>query len=303
MAGTIMRSTQFRSIVEPILNKEFDGVYDQRKDEYKQVFSVEDGIKRAYHEEPVLFGLGAAPELPDGQPVTYDEGGELFVKRYMYNVYGLAFALTRVLVEDGDHIRVGSTYSKDIAQSMTETEETVHANHLNRAFNNLYQGGDNAALISASHPVIGGSQSNLLTPAALSQTSLEQALITIRQAQDSRGKKIRLTPRQLVISPANIMQAEVLLKSVLRAGTSNNDINPVKSTGMVDKAVVISRMTSSTAWFVQTDARNGMKSLWRRRIEKAMEGDFETDSMRYKSTMRFGSGWTDWRCLFGNAGV
>ena len=303
MAGTIMRSTQFRSIVEPILNKEFDGVYDQRKDEYKQVFSVEDGIKRAYHEEPVLFGLGAAPELPDGQPVTYDEGGELFVKRYMYNVFGLAFALTRVLVEDGDHIRVGSTYSKHLAQSMTETEETVHANHLNRAFNALYQGGDGAALISASHPVIGGSQSNLLTPAALSQTSLEQALITIRQAQDSRGKKIRLTPRQLVISPANIMQAEVLLKSVLRAGTSNNDINPVKSTGMVDKAVVISRMTSSTAWFVQTDARNGMKSLWRRRIEKAMEGDFETDSMRYKSTMRFGSGWTDWRCLFGNAGV
>lgn len=303
MAGTIMRSTQFRSIVEPILNKEFDGVYDQRKDEYKQVFSVEDGIKRAYHEEPVLFGLGAAPELPDGQPVTYDEGGELFVKRYMYHVYGLAFALTRVLVEDGDHIRVGSTYSKHLAQSMTETEETVHANHLNRAFNALYQGGDNAALISASHPVIGGVQSNLLTPAALSQTSLEQALITIRQAQDSRGKKIRLTPRQLVISPANIMQAEVLLKSVLRAGTSNNDINPVKSTGMVDKAVAISRMTSSTAWFVQTDARNGMKSLWRRRIEKAMEGDFETDSMRYKSTMRFGSGWTDWRCLFGNAGV
>lgn len=303
MAGTIMRSTQFRSIVEPILNKEFDGVYDQRKDEYKQVFSVEDGIKRAYHEEPVLFGLGAAPELPDGQPVTYDEGGELYVKRYMYNVYGLAFALTRVLVEDGDHIRVGSTYSKHLAQSMTETEETVHANHLNRAFNALYQGGDGAALISASHPVIGGSQSNLLTPAALSQTSLEQALITIRQAQDSRGKKIRLTPRQLVISPANIMQAEVLLKSVLRAGTSNNDINPVKSTGMVDKAVAISRMTSSTAWFVQTDARNGMKSLWRRRIEKAMEGDFETDSMRYKSTMRFGSGWTDWRSMYGNAGV
>jgi len=303
MAGTIMRSTQFRSIVEPILNQEFNGVYDQRKDEYKQVFSVEDGIKRAYHEEPVLFGLGAAPELPDGQPVTYDEGGELYVKRYMYNVYGLAFALTRVLVEDGDHIRVGSTYSKHLAQSMAETEETVHANHLNRAFNSLYQGGDGVALISASHPVIGGMQSNLLTPAALSQTSLEQALITIRQAQDSRGKKIRLTPKQLVISPANIMQAEVLLKSVLRAGTSNNDINPVKSTGMLDKAVAISRMTSSTAWFVQTDARNGMKSLWRRRVEKAMEGDFETDSMRYKSTMRFGSGWTDWRSMYGNAGV
>ena len=58
MAGTIMRSTQFRSIVEPILNQAFDGVYTQRKDEYKAIFAEEDGIKRAYHEEPVLFGFG-----------------------------------------------------------------------------------------------------------------------------------------------------------------------------------------------------------------------------------------------------
>lgn len=303
MSGTIMRSSQFKSIVEPILNKEFNGVYDQRKDEYSQIFEVGDGIARGYHEEPVLFGLGAAPLLPDGQPVTYDEGGQLYVKRYTYDVYGLAFALTRTLVEDGDHIRVGTTYSKHLGQSMIETIETVHANHLNRAFNASYTGGDGVAMVSASHPVIGGVQSNLLSSAALSQTSLEQALIQIRQAQDSRGKKIRLLTRRLIISPSNILQAEVLLKSVLRAGTSNNDINPVKSTGMMEEAIAISRMTSSTAWFIQTDAPNGLKSLWRRRVEKSMEGDFETDSVRYKSTMRFSSGWTDWRGVYGNAGV
>ena len=44
MAGTIMRSTQFRAVVEPILNQEFDGVYDQRTDEYKQIFSEESGF-------------------------------------------------------------------------------------------------------------------------------------------------------------------------------------------------------------------------------------------------------------------
>lgn len=303
MAGTIMRSTQFKSIVEPILNTSFDGVYDQRKDEWKQVFSDESGIKRAYQEDVILYGFGAAPLLPDGQPVTYDEGGQLYVKRYTYDVYGLAFALTRTLVEDGDHIRVGATYSRHLAQSMDETTETVTANHLNRAFTAGFNGGDGVPLISVSHPVIGGVQSNLLTAAALSQTSLEQALITIRQANDSRGKKIRLTPKQLVISPSNIMTAEVILNSVLRAGTANNDINPIKSTGSLNKSVVITRLTSTTAWFVQTDVREGMKMLWRRRVEKAMEGDFETDSMRYKSTMRFGSGWTDWRCMYGNAGV
>lgn len=302
MAGIIMRSTQFRSIVEPILNQSFDGVYDQRTDEYKQVFTEETGIARAYHEEVVLYGMGAAPKLPDGMPITYDEGGQLYVQRYAYDVYGLAFALTKVLVEDGDHIRVGSTMSKHLAQAMDETLETVTANHLNRAFTSGYNGGDGVSLISASHPNITGVQSNVLTSAALSQTSLEQSLIQVRQAQDSRGKRIRLTPKQLVIHPSNMLTAEVLLNSVLRTGTNNNDLNPIKSAGTLKKAVVISRMTSPTAWFVQTDARDGLKVLWRRKLEKAMEGDFETDSVRYKSTMRFGSGWTDWRGLYGNAG-
>lgn len=303
MAGTIMRSTQLQAIVEPILNSSFDGVYDQRADEYKQVFNEENGTSRSYHEEVVLYGFGAAPVLPDGQPVVYDEGGQLYVKRYTYDVYGLAFALTQVLVEDGDHIRVGSTYSKHLAQSMTETLETVTCNHLNRAFNGSYVGGDGVALVSASHPVIGSTQTNVLTSAALSQTSLEQAVITIRQAQDARGKKIRLSPQQLIVHPSNMLVAEVLLNSVLRAGTNNNDLNPVKSTGALKKAVTLSRLTSAPAWFIQTDANNGLKVLWRRKLQKAMEGDFETDSMRYKSTMRFGSGWTEWRNIYGNQGV
>lgn len=302
MAGTIMRSTQFRSIVEPILNQAFDGVYDQRKDEYKQVFKEETGTPRAYHEEVVLYGFGAAPKLPDGQPVTYDEGGELYVKRYEYDVYGLAYALTKVLVEDGDHIRLGSSYSKHLAQSMVETIETVTCNHINRAFTAGFNGGDGVTLVSASHPVLGGVQSNVLTSAALSQTSLEQAITQVRQAQDSRGKKIRLVPKKLIVAPANMLQAEVLLKSVLRAGTNNNDLNPIKSSSsLMENAIVLSRLTSPTAWFIQTDARDGLKVLWRRKLEKGMEGDFETDSVRYKATMRFGSGWTDWRNIYGNA--
>jgi hypothetical protein len=303
MAGAIMRSTQFRSIVEPILNQAFDGVYDQRSDEYKGVFKEETGIARAYHEEVVLYGFGAAPVLPDGQAVMYDEGGELFVKRYTYDVYGLGFALTKTLVEDGDHIRLGTSYAKHLAQSMDETLETVTCNHLNRAFNGSFLGGDGVALVSASHPVIGGVQTNVLTSAALSQTSVEQALITVRGAADARGKKIRITPKQLIVAPSNMLQAEVILKSVLRTGTNNNDINPVKTTTSLSDSKVLSRLTSPAAWFVQTDARDGMKVLWRRKVEGGMEGDFETDSMRYKKTMRFGSGWTEWRGIYGNAGT
>ena len=300
-----MRSTDFRSIVEPILNEAFDGVYDQRADEWKQVFVQQQGIPRNYHEEPVLYGFGAAPELPDGTAVTYQAGGVLFLQRYVYKVYGLAFALTKVLVEDGDHIRIGQTYAKHLAQSLIETKETLCANVLNRAFTAGYVGGDGVTLVANNHPIAAGTFSNqLTTPANLSQTSLEQILIQIRNAVDNNGKRIRLNPEKLVVSPSNVFQAEVLLKSVLRTGTADNDINPVKSMGLLAGGQAnLSRLTSTTAWWIKTDAPEGLKLMMRRGLEKSMEGDFETDSTRFKSTERYAVGWTDPRTVFGTAGV
>jgi len=300
-----MRSTDFRSIVEPILNESFDGVYDQRADEWKQVFVQQQGIPRNYHEEPVLYGFGAAPELPDGTSVTYQAGGVLFLARYVYKVYGLAFALTKVLVEDGDHIRIGQTYAKHLAQSLIETKETLGANILNRAFTAGYTGGDGVTLVATNHPIATGTFSNQLnTPAALSQTSLEQLLIQIRNAVDNNGKRIRLNPEKLVVSPSNVFQAETLLKSVLRTGTADNDINPVKSMGLLAGGQAnLSRLTSTTAWWIKTDAPEGLKLMMRRGLEKSMEGDFETDSTRFKSTERYVFGWTDPRTVYGTAGV
>ena len=304
--ATPMRSTDFRSIVEPILNEEFNGVYDQRADEWSQVFKEFKGIPRNYHEEPVLYGFGAAPELPDGMPVTYQSGGVLFIQRYVYQVYGLAFALTKVLVEDGDHIRIGQTYARHLAQSLVETKETLGANILNRAFTGgAFVGGDGVSLVNTQHPIATGTFSNQLSTAAnMSQTSVEQLLIQIRNAVDNNGKRIRLTPKKIVTGPSNVFQAEVILKSALRAGTANNDINPVNSLGMLsDGQANLSRISSTTAWWIQTDAPEGLKLAMRRGLEKSMEGDFETDSMRYKATERYAFGWTDPRGVYGTAGI
>lgn len=101
-----------------------------------------------------------------------------------------------------------------------------------------------------------------------------------------------------------MFQGEVLLKSVLRAGTGNNDINPINSMGMIDGGQAnLSRLTSTTAWWVQTDAKVGLQLMMRRKLEKSMEGDFETDSMRYKATERYIPGWTDWRTVYGTPGL
>jgi hypothetical protein len=301
-----MRSTDFRAVVEPILNEVFDGVYQQRDDEWKGFVTQITGIPRNYHEEVMLFGMNTAPEMPDGTPVSYDQGGTLYITRFIYKIYGLAYALTKVLMEDGDHIRIGSTFSKHLAQSMIETKETLCANLLNFAFTPGYVGGDGVTLINTAHPISQGrSYSNKLsTDAAMSQTSVEQLLIQIRSAVDNNGKRIRLKAEQLVVPPALEFQAEVILKSVLRSGGADNDLNPIKSTGMLPNgAHVVTRLSSSKAWFVQTNAENGLMLVMRRPLERSTEGDFETDSMRYKATERYATGWHDARNLYGTSGL
>lgn len=300
-----LQSSLFRSVVEPIINKVFDGIFKQRTPEWSQAFTQITGTPRSYHEEPVLYGFGAAPEVPDGQAVTYGLGGTNFIKRYPYYVYGLAFAITKVLAEDGDHIRIGKTYGEHLGQSMIETKELLVANVLNRAFNGAYAGGDGVSLVNSSHPIPGGgSYSNQLAiAAALSQTSLEQALIQVRSATDDTGKRIQLEPRKIVCAPSNVMQAEVLLKSVLRTGTTNNDVNPVKSLALLKGGQAnLSRMTSNTAWWILTDAPHGLQLVMRRALARSGEGDFETDSARYKCLERYAVGWTQPRAVYGTPG-
>jgi hypothetical protein len=306
--AAVMLSSNFKDITAPLLNSEFDGVYDQRDDEQAKVFKERPGIQRSYEEQVVLYGFSAAPQIADGTAVGYQSGGELYATRYFFKQYGAAFGLTKVLVEDGDHIRIGQTYARHLAQSLVETKETLGANVLNFAFNNAYVGGDGVSLISASHPAASGPvQSNQLTSAAaLSQTSLEQLLIQIMNATDSTGKRIRLKPTQLVSGTSNSFQIETLLKTPLRVGVANNDINPVKSSGMLSESAILTRITSPTAWFIQTnvnDFAKGLQLLTRRKMEKSMEGDFETDSMRYKATERYAFGWTDWRDMYGTPGI
>lgn len=305
MSNSPMNSAQFKDIVSPILNVEFDGIYDMGKNQWKEIFTEIKGIQRNQHLEPVLTGFGAAPLLPDGMPVSYDSGQELFMAKYIYNVYGLAFALTLVMYEDGDHIDMGKIYSQHLANAMLETKETVAANILNRAFNASYPGGDGVSLSNTTHPGANGlTYSNVLaTNSALSQTSLEQILIQIKQAADDNGKKINLTPDKLVVAPSNMFQAQVLLKSALRTSTNNNDINPIQTSKLKPEPAVLTRLTSNIAWWVQTDAPKGLQLAMRRKLTKTMEGDFETDSMRYKSTERYALGWTNPRALYGTQGA
>ena len=290
--------------LEPGLNALFGLEYDRYENQDKEIFDSESS-DRAFEEEVMLGGFANAAVKPEGQGVTYEDAQETYTARYTNETIALAFALTEEAVEDNLYDKLSTRYTKALARSMANTKQVKAANILNRAFNASYLGGDAKELCATDHPTLSGDQKNELSTAAdLNETSLEQMLIDIADMKDERGMKIALRGMKMII-PVNLQfVAERLMKSAGRVGTADNDINAIKSMGMVPEGYVVNNfLTDTDAFFIKTDAPNGLKHFVRAPIRTAMEGDFDTGNVRYKARERYSFGWSDWRGIFASPGA
>ena len=291
--------------LEPGLNALFGLEYKRYENEASQIFDNESS-DRAFEEEVMLSGFGTADVKPEGSGVQYDDAQETYTARYTHDTVALAFALTEEAIEDNLYDRISSRYTKALARSMATSKQVKGANVLNNAFQaSGYNGGDGESLCGNAHPTLNGNQTNIPTTAAdLSETSLEQALIDIASFQDERGLKIAAQGMKMIIPKELQFTAERIMKSQGRVGTADNDINAVKSMGMVPQGFVVNHYLSDTdAWFIKNDVPNGMKHFVRAPLKTAMEGDFDTGNVRYKARERYSFGWSDWRGIYGNQGA
>ena len=291
--------------LEPGLNALFGLEYDRYENEHTEIFDTENS-DRAFEEEVMLSGFGQAPVKGEGASVTYDTAQETFTARYSHETVALAFALTEEAIEDNLYDRLSSRYTKALARSMATTKQVKAANVLNNGFSNSFPGGDGKALMAADHPTLsGGDQSNEPSVAAdLNETSLENAMIDISQFTDERGIKVNVQARKLIIPPQLQFVAERVLKTAGRVGTSDNDINALKNMGMLPEGYVVNHyLTDTDAFFIKTDAPNGLKHFVRSPMSTGMEGDFETGNVRYKARERYSFGFSDWRGIYGSPGA
>jgi hypothetical protein len=297
--------SQLLKELEPGLNALFGMEYDRYDNEHTEIFDTESS-DRAFEEEVMLSGFGQAPVKGEGAAITYDTAGEAFTARYTHETIALAFAITEEAVEDNLYDKLSSRYTRALARSMSNTKQVKAAAVLNNAFDTNYKGGDNAPLIYNAHGTTGGGtwSNTLATAADLNETSLEQSLIDIAAFIDERGLKIALRGMKLILPPALQFTAERILKSEQRVSTSDNDINALKSGGYMPQGFAINHfLTDPDAFFIKTDAPNGMKHFVRAPLKTAMEGDFETGNARYKARERYSFGWSDPRAMYGSPGV
>jgi len=286
------------------LNTVFGMEYDRYPEQWRALYSTEQSMK-AFEEDVQMIGFGAAPTKAEGAMINYDSGREGFVSRYVHETVALAFAITEEAEEDGLYGSLGAKYARALARSMQQTKEVKGANVFNNATGTSV-GGDGVSLLNGSHPLGGGgtASNTLATAADLSETSLETLLVQISTAVDDRSIPVALSGRKLAVPPQLVFIAERILKSNLRPGTADNDINAMRNMGMIPEGVVVNqRFTDPDQYFILTDCPDGMKHFVRAPIKKAVEGDFETGNLRYKVRERYSFGFTDWRGVYGSEGA
>ena len=301
-----MNRAQFKKELQAGLNSVFGLEYVRHPERWRKYLTVETENQKAYVEDVLLAGFGAAPVKQEGAGVEYDQTSETYTARYIFETIALAFAITEEAEEDNLYGSIGARLSKALARSMQHTKAVKCANVINNGFDaTSYPGGDGACLFSTAHPVRNGAnQANTPTTGTdLSETSLEDMLIMVATALDDRGIPIALMPEVLGIPPQLRFVAHRILRSELQNDTANHATNAIRDMGVLSQVVVDERFTDPDSWFIKTDCPDGLKHIVRKTVSKRIEGDFETGNMRYKARERYIQGWSDWRGAYGSPGA
>ena len=296
---------QLAKELEPGLNALFGMEYSRYENQHAEIFTTESS-DRAFEEEVMLSGFGAAPTKSEGSAVNFDDANEAYTARYNHETIALAFSITEEAVEDNLYDRLSSRYTRALARSMAHTKQVKAAAVLNNAFDSTVTGGDGKELCATDHPLTNGSTfaNEPSTAADLNETSLEDALINIAGFVDERGLKVALRGMKLIVPRQLQFVSERLMVSNLRVGTADNDVNAIRSMGMLpDGYAVNDFLTDPDAFFLLTDAPRGFIHFERVPLSTQMEADFDTGNMRFKARERYSFGFSDPRCVFGSEGA
>tara|TARA_R110000803_G_scaffold115793_5_gene184351 strand:- start:357 stop:1280 length:924 start_codon:yes stop_codon:yes gene_type:complete len=307
-----MSGTQTTGSIPRFLQEGIEEVFGnslKERDPYWSMLFDEKKSRKAFEVQAQLEGYGLAKRKPEGQSVSFDSRRQGFTPKFINYTYAKGFVVTEEALEDNLYdVALGD--AKGLGRSMRVTKETVLHNILNRGFDSNYvmPDGDGLSLFSAAHingPTNTSTYSNKLSvAAAFSEAALEDMLILIDRATDARGLPVMLEPGKLCGPSELRFEFERVIGSVLQNNTANNAINATKSLGAIREGWTTSPyLTSTTAWFLKTDAPAGLQTFTRRAMSFGEDNSFDTGNARYKASERYSAGWADPRGCFGTEGA
>lgn len=302
MVGVITTSNIPKALKEGV-KRWWGREYPKHPKFHTEMFDVLDSSK-AYEEDVELTGFGLAPVKTEGNSGSYDSESQGPIKRYTHVAYALGFKCTYEEKKDGLYEQVSRRRTTALAFSMETTRQIICANVFNNGFDSAFVGGDGIEWFATNHPTIDGTQSNELNPAAdFSEVSVEDLLIMIASAENSRGLPIAPRAVDLAVPNQLMFEATRVLKSEQQSNTANNDTNAIRDMGLLQKKPIVNPyFTDPDAWFVRTNIPAGATYYDRESVSFDEDNDFDTKNHKYLAYMRFVTGWTDWRGYFASAG-
>lgn len=278
------------------------GKYEQLPAVRKRIFK-ERKSNMALEQSTSMRYIAQAYVKQEGAPSQADNAsGQRYTYNQTHNELAVLFAITRKAIDDNLYKTEFGPAVMGLNEAFDRTNEAFAADVLNSATTyNSAIGGDGVALASTAHPVDGGTFSNLASPAAsLNETSLLNAQIAINaNFRDNANQRMNAKPRMLVIPPQLQPQAIRLLKTELRPGTGNNDVNAILSTqgGIPEGYEVWNYLTSQFSWFLLTN-QDGMVYMNRTPYETDMSVEFSTDNLLVKGYQRNSYSYNEPRCIY-----
>lgn len=285
--------------------KKFYGLnYDRYEPIWTKLFEVQSSDK-GYEEMVETVGFGLMSAKSQGGSVSYDSVTQGVVSRFTHITYSIGYMVSMEELQDNLYEELSWKRAGKLARSVAETEEVIHANQYNRAFNASYVGGDGVSMCSTAHPTANGTQSNrLAVDADLSEASIEDMLIQIADAKDSRGLRFRNMARCLIVPKELEFEANRIIKSVLQNDTSNNAVNVIKSMNMFPDGIVMNPyFDDPDAWFIRTNCADGLIHFWRMKPTFDQDNDFDTKNFKAATIARWAQSWSNFRQIYGTQGA
>ncbi|MGH3429968.1 MAG: hypothetical protein ACRDQZ_20765 [Mycobacteriales bacterium] len=281
-----------------------EGKYEMIPSQYDKIFTKYDS-KLALERTAELRFLGFAQLKTEGGQTAFDNSaGERFVYNQEHNEIGLGYAITRKALDDNVYKTQFQPANLGLIESFQQTKEIYASNVLNTAQTyNASVGGDGQPMCSTGHPIDGSTFANTPTVQVdLNEASLLNGMIAIRtNFRDQAGLKVFARGRKLVVPPALEPVAIRLLKTELRPGTSDNDVNAILTAagGLPEGYMVNDFLTSAFAWFMLTNIA-GLSYMERRKFETDMQADFVTDNLLVKGYERYSFNYFNPRAIYGS---
>lgn len=254
--------------------------------------------------EVALLPLGR--EKPEGTEIAYEQMRQTYLTTYVNRSYGLGFIVTREALDDNLYKKDFPMQGDSLKNSMLQLMEVNAASILNNAFDTNYPIGDGQALISTTHPLANGTtQSNGVSVAVgLNEAAIQDFVSQIKKMRAASGLFDTVSPQRLIVPTELSYNADRLLESMYRPATGNNDIGVIPSMRLLPGGYIPWRyLTSSTAWFIQTDAPLGLTHYDRVPLEFDTIEDNSLKAIKVTAYQRYSFGVTNFRNIVGTSGV